>query len=154
MTTPTATPPETPESPPVHGYVPAFATADGNEDPAPPAVTHSTAPQAGIGQASAAAVAADAANAPVATRPAPAGALSAQTDIDGDDGRYGIAEKVSADLQSEQARRVGQMPLDRAPGGVTLPDPTEAIAQSLQTPASQPAPAIEAGPGQSQTPGA
>lgn len=34
-----------PDAVPVHGYVPAFDTADGNEDPAPPAVTHSTVPK-------------------------------------------------------------------------------------------------------------
>ena len=46
MNKPPAAPSPLPETPAVHGYVPAFDTADGNEDPAPPAVTDSTLPEA------------------------------------------------------------------------------------------------------------
>lgn len=88
------------EAAPAHGYVPGFATADGNEDPAPPAVTHSTQPEP----------------------QAPAG--------EEEDGRFEIAEEVSFDLQSDQARRVGQMPLDLGPAG-TMPQPADAVAQTL-----------------------
>ena len=41
-----------------------------------------------------------------------------------DDGRFGVAEEVNADQQSDQLRRVGQLPDDKAADS-KLPDPAQ-----------------------------
>ncbi|MEO7578375.1 MAG: hypothetical protein ABIT83_12260 [Massilia sp.] len=52
------------------------------------------------------------------------------TPDDEDDGRYAVAEEVSLDQQSDQARRVGQLPPE--------PAPAQAIADALQSEAVPP----------------
>lgn len=61
-----------------------------------------------------------------------ASSLSQSTDDTADDGRYSIAEEQNFDQQSDQARRVGQMPLDfdsAAPGET---DPAAAMTKSVK----------------------
>jgi hypothetical protein len=111
--------PVPPSAPPVQaGYVPAFNGADGQEDPAPEPVVSSIA-------------------LPHAAQPATdvQGDESKNDDEDGQDGqdgRFEIAEEVSTDLQTDQARRVGQMPQAADGGGTAkLPDPAAAVTATL-----------------------
>jgi hypothetical protein len=62
----------------------------------------------------------------------PASSLSRSPEGDAGDDRYSVAEEQSFDQQSDQARRVGQMPLDF---GAPLPgetDPAEAMGKSAK----------------------
>lgn len=57
--------------------------------------------------------------------------LSKSADEDSQDGRFSVAEEVSLDMQSDQARRVGEMPRDiDAPTAAT--DPADAMEQSMK----------------------
>lgn len=107
-------------SPEPAGYVPAFNGADGQEDPAPEPVVSSTAMPRAAQPASSAPP--DSILGKVA-----AAALPAE-----EDGRFEIAEEVSTDLQSDQARRVGQMPqaVDAA-AAAAIPDPAAAIIDTV-----------------------
>ncbi|MEC4722449.1 hypothetical protein RY831_25115 [Noviherbaspirillum sp. CPCC 100848] len=55
--------------------------------------------------------------------------LSHSSDDDAEDGRYSVAEEQNFDQQSDQARRIGQMPADEGIGLSGL-KPSEAVAQS------------------------
>lgn len=59
-----------------------------------------------------------------------AASLSSSMDEDAGDGRYSVAEEQNFDQQSDQARRVGQMPLDFSAPGET--DPAEAMAKAAK----------------------
>jgi len=53
------------------------------------------------------------------------GLLPAGKDDDGrDDGRFGVAEEVNLDQQSDKLRKVGQLP-DTKPADDQLPDPAQ-----------------------------
>lgn len=52
------------------------------------------------------------------------------SDDEADDGRYSVAEEQNFDQQSDQARRVAQMPQDAGAPGAT--EPAEAMAKSLK----------------------
>lgn len=91
---------------PPAGYVPAFRDADGQEDPAPEPVIAS-----------------------VAIPAQPGG-----NDEHADDGRFSVAEEISTDQQSDQARRVGQMPEAVDVPGTKTPDPATAVAETMWTP--------------------
>jgi hypothetical protein len=60
-------------------------------------------------------------------------ALSQSMDDDAEDGRYSVAEEQNFDQQSNQARRVGQMPLDFSAPVPGETDPSEAMAKSVKT---------------------
>ena len=114
---PTPAAPRPPTPPEEAGYVPAFSGADGQEDPAPEAVVSSIA-------------------IPVTTGPVD-GAGSSEAS---DDGRFEIAEEVSTDLQSDQARRVGRMPSSADDGGPAgIPDPAETLVDATTGKALGPA---------------
>jgi hypothetical protein len=51
----------------------------------------------------------------------------------GDDGRFRVAEEVSTDMQSDQARRVGQMPPEINASGIGA-TPSEAMGDAMQQP--------------------
>lgn len=51
----------------------------------------------------------------------------------GDDERFRVAEEVSTDMQSDQARRVGQMPPEINATGVGA-NPSEAMGDAMQQP--------------------
>jgi hypothetical protein len=53
--------------------------------------------------------------------------LSGSSDNQSDDGRFSIAEEQNFDQQSDQARRVGQMPRDAGPAGAK---PSDAMAKA------------------------
>ena len=55
--------------------------------------------------------------------------LSHSSDDDVEDGRYSVAEEQNFDQQSDQARRIGQMPSDEGLG-LSGVKPSEAVAQS------------------------
>lgn len=55
--------------------------------------------------------------------------LSHSSDAGSEDGRFSVAEEQNFDQQSDQARRVGQMPADEGLGLSGL-KPSEAIAQT------------------------
>lgn len=57
--------------------------------------------------------------------------LSHSSDDDAEDGRYSVAEEQNFDQQSDQARRIGQMPADEGIGLSGL-KPSEAVAQSAE----------------------
>lgn len=54
----------------------------------------------------------------------------------GDEERFQVAEEVSTDMQSDQARRVGQMPPEINASGVGA-TPSEAMGDSMQQPESE-----------------
>lgn len=58
--------------------------------------------------------------------------LSQSTGDAADDGRYSVAEEVSFDQQSDQARRVGQMPLDFGAGTSDETDPAAAMGKAAR----------------------
>jgi hypothetical protein len=51
----------------------------------------------------------------------------------GDDERFRVAEEVSTDMQSDQARRVGQMPPEINASGIGA-NPSEAMGDAMQQP--------------------
>lgn len=67
-------------------------------------------------------------------------ALSHSSDDDAEDGRFSVAEEVNFDQQSDQARRIGQMPADEGLG-LSGVKPSEAVAQSAGKDAQDGAPA-------------
>ena len=62
-----------------------------------------------------------------------AASLSPSVDEDAEDGRYSVAEEQNFDQQSNQARRVGQMPLDFSTPVSGETDPSDAMAKSVKT---------------------
>lgn len=58
--------------------------------------------------------------------------LSQSPDDDAEDGRYSVAEEQSFDQQSNQARRVGQMPLDFSAPAPGETNPVEAMAKAAK----------------------
>ncbi len=60
-----------------------------------------------------------------------ANSLSQSSDDQAEDGRFSVAEEQNFDQQSDQARRVGQMPQGLAGAGVTDENPSEAMAKSM-----------------------
>jgi len=61
-----------------------------------------------------------------------AASLSQSSDDDTEDGRYSVAEEQNFDQQSNQARRVGQMPLDFAAPGPGDNNPADAMAKATK----------------------
>lgn len=59
-------------------------------------------------------------------------ALSRMADNPSDNGRFSVAEEINLDQQSDQARRVGQLPLDLDAGGQAEINPADAMAQAGQ----------------------
>ncbi len=103
---------------------------DGTEDPAEPVVSsaRSTAHQSD--------------QMPSQQQPSPSAAttqsdysLSQSPESEADEQRFSVAEEVSLDQQSDQARRVGQMPLDLGIGGEA--NPSADMAKSMKQDESQ-----------------
>ncbi len=61
-----------------------------------------------------------------------ASALSQSSDEQAEDGRFSVAEEQNFDQQSDQARRVGQMPQDIGALGQNEDNPSDAMAKSMQ----------------------
>jgi hypothetical protein len=61
-----------------------------------------------------------------------AASLSRSSDDQAEDGRFSIAEEQNFDQQSEQARRVGQMPEDVAGPGMAGVKPSDAMGKSMK----------------------
>jgi hypothetical protein len=95
----------------------------GNEDPAEP-VTSSTRNATQQNSASEPPQAAPTTQSP--------SSLSRSLDERATGGRFSVAEEVSLDEQSDDARRVGQMPPELNAAGAVGANPSEAMAQSLE----------------------